>query len=140
MEVSGWYKIKNAVSEIFFQPNYIAQVTVNGIPICIAKFQNQLFAFSNKCPHASADMHEGYVDGKGYVVCSLHHYKFSLKNGRNLPSHEYCLKIWPVHITTEGAFVGLTNNQFTSYDNNIPLMFQSYFITEKRPKMCFLTR
>ena len=102
-----WYKIADHINELEFPENQICLVEVKGKRICIARFGESIFAFSNKCPHASGPMAEGYIDSGGNVVCPIHRYKYDMKNGRNVSGEGYYLKNWPVEIREKGVFVGL---------------------------------
>src|ERR1700750_1776341 len=93
---SQWYKAAESVEELSFADNQIAVLEINSKKICIARHFDGLFAFAYKCPHASGIMADGYLDALGNVVCPLHRYKFSLKNGRNVSGEGYYLKTFAV--------------------------------------------
>ena len=103
-----WIKIAESEAELSFKENNIAEITTGERTICIAKHEQQLYAFAAKCPHASAFFINGYVDALGNVVCPLHHYKFSIKNGRNVSGEGYLLKQWPVEKREDGIYVGFS--------------------------------
>ncbi len=90
----------------------MAEIIADSKTICIAKHEDQLFAFAQKCPHASGLLSQGFVDPLGNVVCPLHHYKYSIKNGRNVSGEGYYLKHWPVEIRDDGIYVGLEEKSF----------------------------
>jgi 3-phenylpropionate/trans-cinnamate dioxygenase ferredoxin subunit len=106
-----WVKIADALEEIQFESNHIAEIQTGGKRICLARHKEEIFAFAHKCPHASGHLAEGWIDALGNVVCPLHRYKFCLKNGRNVSGEGYYLKHWPVEIREEGVFVGLEKNK-----------------------------
>ena len=108
----NWIKVAASESEIVFNSNDIAEVTAGERKICIAKFEKALFAFTNKCPHASGLFINGYIDAVGNVVCPLHRYKFNMRNGKNVTGEGYFLKHWPVEIKEDGVYVGLKKNKF----------------------------
>ena len=108
---TNWVKIADAIDEISFGINHIAEVSANGKTICMARHNDKVFAFSHKCPHASGFLAEGYIDPLGNVVCPLHRYKFCLANGRNVSGEGYYLKHWPVVIKEDGIFVGFEKNK-----------------------------
>ncbi|MEO5682815.1 MAG: nitrite reductase (NAD(P)H) small subunit [Chitinophagaceae bacterium] len=95
------------MQELHFAANNVAVVTVNDKKICIGRYQEQLYAFAYKCPHASGIMADGYLDALGNIVCPIHRYKFSLKNGRNTTGEGYYLKTWPVEMRENGVYVSL---------------------------------
>lgn len=107
----NWIKIADSPEEIIFPSNNIVEVPVDGKTICIARHGDTLFAFAQKCPHAGGYFCEGHMDALGNVVCPIHRYKFSLKNGRNVSGEGYYLKTWPVRVDAEGVFVALERNK-----------------------------
>jgi 3-phenylpropionate/trans-cinnamate dioxygenase ferredoxin subunit len=110
-----WYKIAESEDAIAFQTNSMCVVEADGKKISLAKFQNELFAFAYKCPHASGIMVDGFVDALGNAVCPLHRYKFSLKNGRNVTGEGYFLKTYAVKNTEEGVFIGFEEKSFFNF-------------------------
>ena len=108
----NWHKIADHSNELVFQENNIAELEVAGKKICIARFEDSLFAFTSKCPHASGFLAEGYIDALGNVVCPVHRYKYSIKNGRNVSGEGYYLKHWPVEIREDGIYVGIEGGLF----------------------------
>ena len=102
-----WYKIADDLNEIHFANNNIAVVDLDGKNICLGKFDDTLFAFAFKCPHAGGTLAEGYIDALGNIVCPLHRYKYNMANGRNVSGEGYYLKHWPVEIKEDGVFVGV---------------------------------
>src|SRR5690349_407842 len=106
-----WIKIASSLLEIDFGPNHIAEVMADDKKICVAKYQDAVFAFARTCPHAGGFLSEGFIDALGNIVCPLHRYKFSLKNGRNVSGEGYYLKHWPIEVREEGVFVGFEVNR-----------------------------
>lgn len=102
-----WHKVAESEAELILGENQIAVVEVKGKKICLGKYQQEWFGFAYKCPHASGIMADGYIDAVGNVVCPVHRYKFSVKNGRNTSGEGYFLKTYPVQLREEGLFVGL---------------------------------
>ena len=106
-----WHKIADHLDEISFSSNNMSEVEAGGKNLCLGRFNNQVFAFARKCPHAGGWLSEGYIDALGNVVCPLHRYKFDLKNGRNISGEGYYLKNWPVEIRDDGVYVGIEENK-----------------------------
>jgi nitrite reductase (NADH) small subunit len=73
------------------------------IPIAVFRFRDgRFFAIDNRCPHRGGPLSEGVVgtdpsSGAAAVVCPLHAYKFSLRDGRGLETemqaHVYRVEI-----------------------------------------------
>ena len=56
------------------------QVDVEGVKVCVARVGDEVFAISDICSHAEANLSEG--DYKGYVIeCWLHGAEFDLRTG-----------------------------------------------------------
>jgi 3-phenylpropionate/trans-cinnamate dioxygenase ferredoxin subunit len=102
-----WYKIADDLNVLDFAQNNIAMADANGKPVCIGKYNEELFAFAYKCPHAGGLLADGYIDALGNVVCPLHRYKYSLTNGRNVSGEGYYLKHWPVEVRDDGVYVAM---------------------------------
>lgn len=102
-----WHKIADSLPELDFSENNIAVTEVNGKRICIGRFNEQVFAFAFKCPHAGGILADGFIDALGNVVCPLHRYKYDMKNGRNVSGEGYYLKNWPVEFREDGVYVGM---------------------------------
>jgi len=106
----NWHKIAESEQELELTDNHIAVVEVKGKKICIGKHQQEWFGFAYKCPHAGGILSDGYIDMVGNVVCPLHRYKFSVKNGRNTSGEGYYLKTYPVEQRAEGLFLGIPDS------------------------------
>ncbi len=102
-----WFKIADHINEIEFADNNISLIEVNGKRVCIASYKDEIFAFTNKCPHAGGMMSEGYIDALGNVVCPMHRYKYDMRNGRNTSGEGYYLTHWPIETREDGIYVGM---------------------------------
>ncbi len=109
-----WIRIADSIAALEFQENNIALVETEERSICIGKSGEEIFAFSAYCPHATVPLTNGYIDAVGNVVCPMHHYKFCMRNGKNVSGEGYYLKTWPLEIRTDGIFVGFEKNRFAS--------------------------
>jgi nitrite reductase/ring-hydroxylating ferredoxin subunit len=111
----SWHKISDSLDELSFSPGGLLQLEVAGKIIRVARKDDQLSACTAKCPHAGGILSDGYIDPLGNIVCPLHRYKFSLKNGRNVSGEGYFLKIFPVELRADGVFVGFEQNNFFNW-------------------------
>ena len=108
----NWHKIATSISEINFNAHGLAEIDINGKTICIAKHNDQVFACTQKCPHAGALLADGHIDVLGNLVCHLHKYKFNLKNGRNISGEGYYLKTFAIEERADGFFVCIEESAF----------------------------
>jgi 3-phenylpropionate/trans-cinnamate dioxygenase ferredoxin subunit len=106
---SQWHKIAESIDEINFNANGLAEIDINGKIICIARYNDHLFACTQKCPHAGALLVDGHIDMLGNLACPLHKYKFNLNNGRNVSGEGYYLKTFAADERATGIFVKIEN-------------------------------
>jgi anthranilate 1,2-dioxygenase ferredoxin subunit len=55
-------------------------VSLNGIPVVVARSEGEWFALHDLCPHGAAWFSEGYV-GDGCIECPLHQGLVDLRTG-----------------------------------------------------------
>lgn len=103
----NWFKIADTTQAIEWQSNNMAVVEAGSKKITLIKLGNELAACAVKCPHAGGTMADGFIDAVGNIVCPLHRYKFSLRNGRNVSGEGYYLKVYAIEEREAGIFVGL---------------------------------
>ncbi len=99
-----WFKLFAA--GILTSPDFIKLVTVSGKKLCIVKEGQRIFAVQNKCPHAGADLSQGWCD-KENLVCPYHRHEFNLETGRGAPGQGDYINTYPVEIREEGVYVGI---------------------------------
>jgi len=83
----------------------LSKVEAGGKELCVALHKGELYGCIAKCPHAGGDLTQGYIDASGNIVCPLHHYKFSLKSGKNVTGEGYFLKTFGVEEMKDGVFI-----------------------------------
>ncbi|MBX2931668.1 MAG: Rieske 2Fe-2S domain-containing protein [Chitinophagaceae bacterium] len=110
-----WHKVAESIHEFNFQENNMCVISVADKKISIGLFDNKIFAFSYKCPHASGILSNGWIDNTGNVVCPVHRYKFCMENGRNVSGEGYYLKTFPIEIRENGVYIGIENKNFFSF-------------------------
>ena len=111
----NWVKLVDAVAELHWQPNNMCVVEVENKKVTLVKHDNQIFAVSHKCPHASGIMADGFVDVLGNIICPLHRFKFSLANGRNTSGEGYYLKTYAIKQDENGIYIGFETGGIFSF-------------------------
>lgn len=109
---TDWYKIAENEAALNWQANNMCIITIQSKTITIARFNEKIYGFAHKCPHASGIMADGFIDALGNVVCPLHRYKFSIQNGRNTSGEGFYLKTYAVEERGDGIYIGLPKNKF----------------------------
>jgi len=87
--------------------NTAVGLELDGVPICIAKTQGQVFAVSDICSHADVNLSDGDVED-GTVECWLHGSRFDLSTGRptGLPANRP-VPTYPVKIDGDDVYVAV---------------------------------
>mgnify|MGYP003624262508 FL=1 len=73
--------------------------------ICLVLNQGEFHAFDHLCPHNQHSLLEGAINYKNEVVCPLHAYRFSLKDGSECEQRTRPLKIHSIKIENDGVFL-----------------------------------
>jgi nitrite reductase/ring-hydroxylating ferredoxin subunit len=97
-----WYKV--AEVEGVLAP--ISKITAGGKKLCLVKAEGEFYALSAKCPHAGADLTEGWCENKK-LICPFHRYGYDLATGRGNPGQNDYVSTYPVEIRDNTIFVGI---------------------------------
>jgi len=90
--------------------NYVAEgqkikVRAGGKAVCVARFQDRLYAFANECPHSGHPLHEGHLNYRGEIVCASHAYRFALATGEE--SEQRCAGLQRLDVHEEDGYIYL---------------------------------
>ncbi len=85
------------------------QVNIGGENIMLVRHNDEIFAWSNQCPHYGAPLNKGYIDHH-HVTCPWHNARFELQSGRmvtppaldDLPGYE-------VKVENQAIYIGRKN-------------------------------
>jgi 3-phenylpropionate/trans-cinnamate dioxygenase ferredoxin component len=82
-------------------------VDVDGVEVCLARTQGEVFAIRDECSHAEVPLSEGDVED-GTVECWLHGSRFDLRSGKptGLPATE-AVPVYPVRIDGDDIYVAV---------------------------------
>ncbi len=63
----------------------VKAVTVHGKPVCLARVDDEIFAFSNNCSHRDFPLSDGEVDPDDCsITCEWHGARFDMRSGKAL--------------------------------------------------------
>lgn len=105
-----WYRMADATEQVVAERE-LRLWEVNHKKLCFTRLDGKLYAFYHKCPHAGGQLAEGYLDAQGNIVCPIHRYKYSVRNGRNTSGEGYYLSTYPVEVREDGVYVGFARKQ-----------------------------
>ncbi|MBK0383870.1 Rieske 2Fe-2S domain-containing protein [Pedobacter sp. SD-b] len=84
-------------------------ITVEGKKICLVKYNSEYFATAAKCPHAGADISQGWCEN-GFLVCPFHRYKYNLETGRGIIGQGDYIEIYPIKESKDQLLIGVKEN------------------------------
>ncbi|HVB74388.1 MAG TPA: non-heme iron oxygenase ferredoxin subunit [Ktedonobacteraceae bacterium] len=82
-------------------------VEVDGEPVCLAKVNGCIYAFTDNCTHISGPLNEGELDGE-VLTCPWHGAQFNVTTGKVLrgPARQD-IQTYPVKVEDNAVFVSL---------------------------------
>lgn len=87
---------------------FIKKINIASRSICLVGVDQVVYALSAKCPHAGADISQGWCkDGK--LVCPFHRYSYDIHTGRGSQGQGDYINIYPVEVRQDGIYVGITS-------------------------------
>mgnify|MGYP003296034854 CR=1 FL=1 len=89
--------------------NFIRLLNVAGNKICLVKIENEFFATQNRCPHAGADLSQGFCKDKK-LICAFHRYEYDLQTGRGAAGQGDYINIYPLERREDGLYIGFKDN------------------------------
>jgi nitrite reductase/ring-hydroxylating ferredoxin subunit len=99
----NWYKVLDNNN---LKYPFIKKVKAGGKWICLVGVDNEVCALSAKCPHAGADISQGWCkDGK--LICPFHRYSYDIHTGRGSEGQGDYIQTYPVEIRKDGVYVGV---------------------------------
>ena len=82
-------------------------VEADGEPVCLAKVEGCIYAFTDNCTHISGPLNEGELDGE-VLTCPWHGAQFNITTGKVLrgPARQD-IASYPVKVEDNAVFVSL---------------------------------
>ena len=82
------------------------KINIKKIDIALFIDKDNIYAVQNKCPHQNAELSDGYIMNKK-LYCSLHHWAFSLPDGKYAFNPDLRLKTYETVIENGKICIGL---------------------------------
>lgn len=88
------------------------RLSVRGKRLCIVRHHDQYYATSSRCPHAGADLTQGWCE-QGKIVCPYHRHAFDVTTGRGDPGQGNYIHTYPLQQDENGNwFIGFKESLF----------------------------
>jgi 3-phenylpropionate/trans-cinnamate dioxygenase ferredoxin subunit len=83
-------------------------VMVEGTPVCVALFEERVYAIADTCTHSDASLSEGELDGP-LIECWLHGAQFDIRTGA-VATPPATAPATTFHVEVHGDEVTVTKN------------------------------
>src|SRR5437870_13452655 len=95
-----------------FEDGELMAVEVDGEPICLAKVDGKVYAFTDNCTHISGPLSEGDLEGC-VLTCPWHGAQFDVRTGKVLrgPARQDIMT-YPVKIEDESILISLPSEEY----------------------------
>jgi nitrite reductase/ring-hydroxylating ferredoxin subunit len=110
--------IKLFEMEILPDDDFIKSVQVHNKRICLIKTKGSWFATQAKCPHAGADLSQGWCKN-GKLICPFHRYEYDLQSGKGAPGQGDYINTYPLRIRQDGIYIGWKESWFKQLINRV---------------------
>lgn len=97
-----WYQVSTDIGAL---PS-VSKISVGGKKLCIVNYNGEVFALSAKCPHAGADLSEGWCENRK-LICPFHRYAYDLETGRGSAGQNDFVPTYKVEIRNNEVYVGI---------------------------------
>ena len=98
-----WIKLFDA--EKLPETDFIRSLKVEGRRICLVHHQGKFFATQSRCPHAGADLSQGWCEN-GKLICPFHRYEYDLLSGKGAPGQGDYIDTYPLELRKDGIYIG----------------------------------
>ncbi len=85
--------------------NRVKSVTCGVQTICLAHYQGQYSALSNKCPHQGGPLGEGSIEN-GWLRCPWHGWDYNPLTGKSPGEFDDGVETFPTEVREDGVYVG----------------------------------
>ncbi|MFD2742938.1 MULTISPECIES: Rieske (2Fe-2S) protein [Sphingobacterium] len=84
----------------------VFSIDIAGKKLCLVYQSGQPHIMSSKCPHAGADLSQGWCE-EGKLICPFHRHAFDIRSGRGNPGQGNYIKTYPTKEENGIWYVGI---------------------------------
>jgi nitrite reductase/ring-hydroxylating ferredoxin subunit len=96
-----WHKVEIEIPD----SDFVQQIKVDGKKLCLIRYEGELHAVQNTCPHAGGILSGGWCKN-GYLVCPIHRWEYNLKTGRGASGQGDYIDVYPLEQRSDGLYIG----------------------------------
>ncbi len=80
---------------------------ISGKSYCFVRTPSGIYVVDDACPHQNTSLSGGFVNAFDEIICPLHEYRFSLKDGSESDLKTRNAETWQVEIREDGVYIKL---------------------------------
>ncbi|HAA15198.1 MAG TPA: Rieske (2Fe-2S) protein [Cytophagales bacterium] len=105
-----WVTVFSSVTaaEKALAENSLRRLRIGTRVICLARTPSGYYAVEDSCPHRGVALSDGHINYLEEVVCPLHSYRYSLKNGRECDQATMDVETYPLRWQEGALQIGLS--------------------------------
>jgi toluene monooxygenase system ferredoxin subunit len=82
----------------------LVQVVAGTTKLVLAKIDDTIHAYADRCPHLGSELSRGILDGK-VLTCAAHHWEYDVATGEGINPKHVCLVRFAVAIVDGSVYV-----------------------------------
>jgi len=87
-------------------PLTVKKLRIEGKSVCLVQDGNQFYALGSTCPHAGADLSQGWCD-RGRLICPYHRHAFHMTDGRGDKGQGNYIHTYPLEKRGNDWYIGI---------------------------------
>lgn len=113
-EVTRWVKISGQAEAFRERIGHqkIMRISVGKKDICLTRYDKDVYAFENRCPHQLVHLHQGACTDDRMVVCPWHRFAFSLESGKGAGLY---MEVFPIKEENGALYIGFKSTVFSLF-------------------------
>jgi nitrite reductase/ring-hydroxylating ferredoxin subunit len=89
----------------------IKRLSIRGKRLCMVKLDGEYHVTSSRCPHAGADLTQGWCEA-GRIICPYHRHAFDIKTGRGDSGQGNYIDTFSLKEENGQYYIGFPDNVF----------------------------
>ena len=111
--IMKWHKIPSSAIRTK-APVQLLQLA--GQKFCLIYYQGEWHATSYKCPHAGANLADGWCE-EGKIICPYHRHSFNLIDGKGTKGQNNAIRIYRLELRQDDLYVELPESMINKLLN-----------------------
>lgn len=104
-------------------------LNIRGDKIVLIRFNNQIYAYEDRCVHKSVPLSQGQLQGN-VMTCKAHHWQFDVCSGKGLNPQDMQLRSFPIRLDGEKIYIEVGSSSCVMAENEVGPVFTAHSKSE----------